>query len=70
MGAPVETARVEARLAAAFRLSGEPDPAEAYADAYRRRLTSLSLPDASLRLPGHVRALLPPARPEPSGRNA
>lgn len=70
MGAPVETARVEARLAAAFRLSGEPDTAEAYAGAYRRRLTSLSLPDASLRLPGHVRALLPPARPEPSGQNA
>ncbi|HEY5832727.1 hypothetical protein, partial [Streptomyces sp.] len=69
MGAPVETARIEARLAATFRLSGELAPADAHTAAYRSTLASLALPEASLRLPGHVRALLP-ARPEPAGQKA
>jgi tetratricopeptide (TPR) repeat protein len=60
MGAPVETARVEARLAVAYRLSGEFGPADEHTAAYRGTLAGLGLPPACLRLPAHVRRLLPP----------
>ncbi|SEQ38124.1 AfsR/SARP family transcriptional regulator [Streptomyces radiopugnans] len=61
MRAPVEIARTEARLSAALVLAGEPPSAGGHAAAFRSALDRYGLPPASLRLPPHVRRLLPAA---------
>ncbi|WP_340559459.1 AfsR/SARP family transcriptional regulator [Streptomyces sp. GSL17-111] len=61
MDLPVEIARTRARLAVALRLAGDPSPAHRHADACRAILLRHALGPACLRLPAHVRRLLPPA---------
>jgi DNA-binding SARP family transcriptional activator len=51
---PVDVARVHARLAVAWRLSGDPDRASQCGEACRHILDELDVPAACLRMPPHL----------------